>query len=112
MTDRSRPPYYVQIATLEIDPSRIEEYCAAVAAHARAAIESEPGVLALNVVADRDDPARITVFEIYQDRAAYERHLQAAHFLDYKAAVETMVRSLKLRPVTPVALAAKSEQTP
>jgi quinol monooxygenase YgiN len=99
---------YIQIATLEIDPSRLADYHAAVTAQAIAAIENEPGVLVLNAVSDRDDPTRITVFEIYRDRAAYERHLKAEHFLKYKVAVGSMVISLKLSPVTPVILATKA----
>ena len=112
MADKSRTSYYVQIATLDIDPSRLDDYHAAVAAHARAAVEKEAGVLALNAVADRDNPARITVLEIYRDRAAYESHLRAPHFLHYKTMVEKMVRSLTLTPVMPVALAAKPEFMP
>jgi quinol monooxygenase YgiN len=99
---------YVQIATLEIYPSHIAAYRIAVAEQAKAAIEKESGVLSLNAVANNDDSTRITVFEIYRDRAAYESHLKAEHFLKYKAAVESMVKSLTLTPVSPVALAAKS----
>jgi quinol monooxygenase YgiN len=48
------------------------------------------------------------VFEIYRDRQAYLAHLQAPHFLKYKASVEKMVKSRKLIPVDPVKLGAKS----
>jgi len=99
---------HVQVATLEIDPSRLAEYRAAVAEQIEAAVRAEPGVLALYAVADVSNPARITVFEIYQDRQAYEAHLKAAHFLAYKAKVEPMVKSLTLTPVTPVVLASKA----
>jgi quinol monooxygenase YgiN len=78
---------YVQIATLEIHPSHIAAYRIAVAEHTKAAIANEPGLLALNAVANKDDPTHITVFEIYRDRAAYESHLKAEHFLKYKATV-------------------------
>jgi quinol monooxygenase YgiN len=48
------------------------------------------------------------VFEIYRDREAYLAHLQAPHFLKYKATVEKMVKSLKLIPVDPVMLGTKA----
>lgn len=99
--------FYFQIATLEIDPLRLDEYHAAVSDQAKAAIQKEPGVLALNAFADRDDPTRITIFEIYSDHAAYESHLKAKHFLKYKATVESMVKSLALKPVAPVVLATR-----
>ena len=101
--------FHVQIAAIEVDPSRLGEYRAAVMTQIKAAIQSEPGVLTLHAVADNDDPARITVFEIYRDREAYDAHLRAAHFLAYKAKVEPMVKSLTLTRVTPVALAAKPQ---
>lgn len=99
--------FYIQIATLEIYPSHLEAYRIAVSDHAKAAISNEPGVLMLNAVADKDDPNKITVFEVYRDRDAYQSHLKAEHFLRYKATVESMVKSLTLTPVNPVVLAAK-----
>jgi quinol monooxygenase YgiN len=98
---------YVQIAALEIHASQVAAYRLAVEDQANAAIAKEPGVLALNAVANKDDPTRITVFEIYRDRAAYESHLKAEHFLRYKATVEAMVKSLTLTPVSPIVLATK-----
>jgi quinol monooxygenase YgiN len=98
---------YVQLAEIEIDPSQLEAYNAAVRDHIQAAIRAEPGVLVLYAVAHIDDPARITVFEVYKDMAAYKEHLEAPHFKKYKATVERMVKSLKLVPVTPVMLGTK-----
>ena len=54
-------------------------------------------------------PSQITVFEIYRDREAYLAHLQAPHFLKYKATVEKMVKSLKLIPVDPVVLGSQAK---
>jgi quinol monooxygenase YgiN len=59
-------------------------------------------------VSPKDNPNHVTVFEIYRDREAYLAHLQAPHFLKYKATVEKMVKSLKLIPVEPVKLGAKA----
>jgi quinol monooxygenase YgiN len=99
---------YVQIAEIEVDPAQIENYRAAVNEQIEAAIRTEPGVLVLYAVAERDDATRVRVFEIYRDAAAYRAHLEAPHFKKYKATTETMVRSLKLVPVVPIALGAKS----
>jgi quinol monooxygenase YgiN len=105
--DTSASAPYVQLAELDIDPSQLDAYRAAVSEHIHAAIRAEPGVLVLYAVAHKDNPARITVFEVYKDTAAYKAHLEAAHFKKYKATVETMVKSLKLVPATPVVLGAK-----
>lgn len=99
---------YAQIAELEIDPDHLEGYRIALREQIAAAIRLEPGVLTLHAVAARDDPARITVFEIYKDIDAYRSHLEAPHFKTYKAAVEHMVKSLKLARMAPVALGTKA----
>jgi quinol monooxygenase YgiN len=99
---------HIQIAEIEVDPAQLDSYKAAVQEQIDAAIRLEPGVLVLYSVSSKDNPTRVTVFEIYRDRDAYLAHLKAPHFLKYKASVENMVKSLKLIPVDPVKLGAKS----
>ena len=104
---QDRQEQYVQIAELEIDPAQLEGYKAAVAEHAQTAIREEPGVLVLYAVAEKDNPTRIRVFEVYASKEAYRAHLEAPHFKKYKAVTEKMVKSLKLIQTTPIALAGK-----
>jgi len=99
----------VHIAKLQIDPAQLVQYNAALKEHAKTAVRVEPGVLTLYAVADKDDPTRITVFEIYADTAAYQAHLKSAHFLKYKSSTKGMVKSLELVDVVPIALEAKSK---
>jgi quinol monooxygenase YgiN len=100
---------YVQIAEIEIDPAQLEAYQLAVHEHAETAVRVEPGVKALYVVSEKDNPSHITVFEIYANAEAYRAHLEAPHFKKYKAVTEKMVRSLKLVKAVPIALAAKAD---
>ena len=100
---------HIQIAEIVVDPAQLDSYKSAVAEHIEAAIRLEPGVLVLYSVSNKDNPSQITVFEIYRDREAYLAHLQAPHFLKYKATVETMVKSLKLVPVDPVMLGSQAK---
>src|ERR1700747_3115250 len=87
---------YVQQAEIEIDPAQLDAYNAAVAEHIETAARAEPGVIALYAVSERDNPARVRVFEIYRDPDAYRSHVETVHFRKYRATVEKMVRSLKL----------------
>jgi quinol monooxygenase YgiN len=103
------PHQYVQIAEIEVDPAQLDTYNAAVKEHIETAIRIEPGVLALYAAAEKDEPTYVRVFEVYQDREAYLAHLQAPHFLKYKATTEKMVKSLELVPVAPVMLGTKSK---
>ena len=100
---------HIQIAEIAVDPAQLDAYKAAVIEQIEAAIRLEPDVLALYSVSKKDNPAQITVFEIYRSREAYLAHLKAPHFLKYKAAVETMVKSLKLIPVDPVVLGSQAK---
>jgi quinol monooxygenase YgiN len=81
---------YVQVAELDIEPDQLEAYKAAVREHAATAIRAEPGVLVLYAVAEKDNPTRIRVFEVYADTSAYKAHLEAPHFKKYKAVTEKM----------------------
>ena len=103
--DMQRP--YLQEAEIEIDPAQLEDYKAAVSEQIEAATRVEPGVLALYAVSEKDNPARVRVFEIYRDVDAYRAHLETAHFKKYKATTEKMVKSLKLVQTTPIMLGAK-----
>jgi quinol monooxygenase YgiN len=98
---------YVRVAEIEIDPAQLEAYKTAIKEQVEAALRLEPGVLALYSVADKENPAYVTVFEIYVDAAAYKAHLETAHFKNYKITTQDMVKSLKLRETVPILLAVK-----
>jgi quinol monooxygenase YgiN len=104
-----RQGQYVQVAEIEIDPAQLENYKAAVREQIETAIRVEPGVLVLYAVSEKDDPARIRVFEVYRDVDAYKAHLEATHFKKYKATTEKMVKSLKLVQTTPIMLGAQAK---
>jgi quinol monooxygenase YgiN len=99
---------YVQIAELEIDPAQLDSYKAAVQEQIDAAIRLEPGVQVLYAVSEKDNPARVKVFEVYASTEAYNAHLQAEHFKKYKRTTDPMVKSLKLVRVDPLLLGAKA----
>jgi quinol monooxygenase YgiN len=96
-----------RIAKIKIDPKQLEAYHKALKEQMRAAIEKEPGVLSYYAVADKKDPASITIFEIYANEAAYKSHITSPHFLVYKEIVKNMVLSLDLQDVAVIASAKK-----
>jgi quinol monooxygenase YgiN len=102
----SKEPY-VRVAEIEIDPLQLDAYKAAVKEQIEAAVRLEPGVLALYAVMDKENPARIVVFEMYADMEAYKAHLETTHFKKYKVATQDLVKSLKLRDTVPILLGAK-----
>lgn len=99
----------VRIAKIKIDPTQITAYNMALLTQMKAAIAKEPGVLTYYAVADKKDPASITILEIYADTSAYQKHILTPHFKKYKDEVKDMVKSLELVDVDLIGVARKPE---
>ena len=100
---------FVRLAELEIDPAQLESFKAAIKEGIETAVRVEPGVLALYAVSEADNPARIRVFEVYTDAAAYKTHLETPHFKKFRDITDKMVKSRKLFDAVPILLAAKAK---
>jgi quinol monooxygenase YgiN len=98
-----------RIAKIEVYPAYLNQYKAALAEHAKTAVQVEPGVLALQAVYDKVNPTMVTVFEVYASEEAYQAHLKAPHFLKYKNGTLKMVKSLELIEVAPITIEIKPE---
>ena len=97
----------VRLAKITVDPSQLEKYNAALKEQMATAVSVEPGVLTYYAVADKKDPSKITILEIYADTAAYKSHIETTHFKKYKETVKNMVTSLELVDVDLIASAKK-----
>ena len=107
MSTNAQDSTVVRIARLQIDPSQVEQYKAILKEEIEAAVRVEPGVLSLYAVADKNNPAQITVFEIYASDSAYRSHILTPHFLKYKTSTKEMVKSLELSENEPIWLGTK-----
>ena len=99
----------VRIAELQIDPAQLDDYTAVVREEMETSVRVEPGVLAIYAVADKDDPTKLTFFEIYADEAAYDAHRASPHFRKYVELTRDMITSRRLRETVPVQLSAKKK---
>ena len=99
----------VRLAKIKVDPTQLKEYNKALLTQMKAAIALEPGVLTYYAVADKKDPASITILEIYADTAAYNKHILTPHFKKYKDTVKDMVKSLELVDVNMIGFAKKPD---
>jgi quinol monooxygenase YgiN len=97
----------VRIAELEIDPDQVAAYTTALKEEIETSIRVEPGVLTLYAVSVKDHPNQVRLFESYSDQAAYQSHLQTAHFKKYKVQTQNMVKSLTLIETDPILLGSK-----
>jgi quinol monooxygenase YgiN len=100
---------YVRLADLEIDRAQLDAFKAAVTEGVEAAVRLEPGVLALYVVSEKDNPNRVRVFEMYIDANAYATHLETPHFKKFRATTDKMILSRKLLDAVPIVLGAKPQ---
>jgi quinol monooxygenase YgiN len=97
----------VRLAKIQVDPAQLAQYNAALKQQMTTAVSVEPGVLTYYAVADKANPAHITILEIYADTAAYQAHIQTPHFKKYKETVQHMVKALELVDVNMVGFAKK-----
>lgn len=92
----------VRLSKITVDPTQIDAYNAFLKEEIEASMRLEPGVLTLYATAEKDAPHKVTILEIYADRAAYEKHLQTPHFQKYKQGTLEMVKELELVDVKPL----------
>ena len=92
----------VRLSKITVDPMQLDAYNAFLREEIEASMRLEPGVLTLYATAGKDAPHKVTILEIYADRAAYESHLQTPHFKKYKQGTLAMVKDLKLIDVAPL----------
>ena len=96
------PESIVRISRIEVDPAQLPEYLALVTECGRESMVKEPGIYMMYSMQEKAHPERITILEIYADRAAYEHHVQTPHFQKYKQTTLKMVRQLDLLDQNPL----------
>ncbi|WP_316808303.1 putative quinol monooxygenase [Pedobacter agri] len=99
----------VRLAKITVDPLQLDKYNSALKEQMTTAIRLEAGVLTYYAVSDKRNPSHITILEIYADTAAYQAHINTAHFIKYKDTVKDMVKSLELVDVDLIAAAKKPD---
>ena len=75
---------YVIIAPIQIQEGHKDAFIEAVVKDARNSVNYEPEYLRFDVIQDANDPNRIWLYEVYQDEAAFQAHLQALHLLKFR----------------------------
>ncbi len=74
-----------------IKPAQIEAFAAAITDNARASRDTEPGCRQFDVCRDPANPALFFLYELYDDTAAIDAHLQSAHFQQMNLATAAWV---------------------
>lgn len=92
----------VRLSKIEVYPKYLDEYMKYATEVGEVSLRTEPGVLTMYAVAEKDNPCKITILETYASKAAYEKHIASRHFQKYKQGTLHMVKSLELTDQTPL----------
>jgi quinol monooxygenase YgiN len=89
---------------VHVKPESIDAFAAASRENAACSVQ-EPGIARFDVLADREDPTRFVLVEVYRTADDPARHKETAHYRRWRDAVEPMMaeprRSRKLSAVFP-----------
>ncbi len=88
---------YVVTVEFEIKPEKLQDFRAQMVANARASREREPGCRQFDVCADPAKPGLIFLYEVYDNRAAFDAHLATEHFKAFDRTVAPWIASKDVR---------------
>ena len=77
----------------EIKKEAIEAFRAAVLQQASNSLAREEGCRRFDVCFDEARPARVFLYELYDDRAAFDRHRETDHFAAFNEAAAPLVEN-------------------
>lgn len=80
----------VRIIDVYVKDDRVEDFSTATRKN-HAGSTQEPGVLRFDVLQDNSDSSHFVLYEVYESEEATVRHKETAHYIEWKAAVESMM---------------------
>lgn len=92
----------VRLSKIEVYPQYLDEYIKYATEVGEVSLRTEPGVLTMYAVGEKENPCKITILETYASREAYERHIASEHFQKYKQGTLHMVKTLVLSDQIPL----------
>lgn len=79
---------FALFVTIKIKPGHREEFIEATNGDAEGSNNNEPGCLRFEAFADNSDPNTVYLFEVYENREAWEvAHRAAPHYLKWRETV-------------------------
>lgn len=93
-------PYVITVEFVLHAPASMPAFRALIDANARQSCAQEPGCRRFDVLVPKGRDDTIMLYEIYDSRAAFEAHLQAAHYHQFDKASAAMVLSKVVQDFT------------
>lgn len=92
----------VIIAEFQVKPGKLESFLELAADDAQHSVADEPGCRQFTVTVDREQTDRVLLFEVYDDEAAFDAHLETPHLQAFRTGIEDLVISRHIRRLTRV----------
>lgn len=92
----------VRLSKIEVYPQYLDEYLKFAVEVGTKSLQTEPGVLTMYAMQDKDNPCQITILETYSSQEAYKSHIASEHFQKYKQGTLHMVKNLELCDQNPL----------
>jgi len=77
--------------TFDIAEGHETEFLRLVTENAGVSLAREPGCRQFDVCTNAEEPRIVFLYEVYDDRAAFDAHLRSGHFRQFDAAVASIV---------------------
>jgi quinol monooxygenase YgiN len=81
----------VVIAEFKVKPGAMAAFLELAHDDACCSVADEPGCRAFDVAVAQDDPDTVVFYEVYDDRAAFDAHLQMPHLARFRAAFPALI---------------------
>ena len=88
---------FVVVAEFEVKPEARAAFLRAIEADARDSVAKEPGCRQFDVTVDSEDANRILLYEVYDNRTAFDHHMQTPHLATFRAASAPLVVGQRVR---------------
>ncbi|HEX2528315.1 MAG TPA: putative quinol monooxygenase [Geminicoccus sp.] len=83
----------VVLVEFRLKPGSAAAFEPLIAANAHASVTDEPGCRRFDIATTPEDPERIVLYEIYDDRAAFDYHVTTPHYLTFKEGSGPLIAS-------------------
>jgi (4S)-4-hydroxy-5-phosphonooxypentane-2,3-dione isomerase len=88
---------HVIVVDFKIKPERLAEFMPLMLENASTSRDTEPGCRVFDVCVDPKKETSVFLYEVYDDRSAFDAHLASAHFKRFDAAVAPMLVAKNVR---------------
>ena len=78
---------YIVTVDFDLDPRYVAPFMDAMLENARESRAVEAGCRQFDVCRSEDDPTKVFLYEVYDDRAAFEAHVASEHYKAFAARV-------------------------